>query len=104
MTGSNGSQLIEGRHAKDGTPQHAYAVSIFLRLVHKSGQWIEVESIGEGQDRGDKSTYKALTGARKYGVAMLLGLITTDDPEATQDKSNKPIPAGTPAPKSVELF
>ena len=57
-------------------------IKIRLTVIHESGQWIAIDCYGEGQDRGDKSTYKAITGARKYAMAMMFNLVTSDDPEA----------------------
>lgn len=76
-------ELREGgnRTTKGGAVMNAVYVCLSLRLCHVSGQWIEVEQWGEGEDRSDKATYKAVTGARKYGIANLLGLFTTDDAE-----------------------
>jgi hypothetical protein len=37
--------------------------------------------IGEGQDAGDKATYKAMTGATKYALLKLFLIPTGDDPE-----------------------
>lgn len=37
--------------------------------------------LGEGQDRGDKATYKAMTGALKYALLKLFLIPTGDDPE-----------------------
>jgi hypothetical protein len=52
-------------------------VSMTHRLTHvKSGQWIEADAIGSGADSQDKAAYKAMTGARKYGLCMLLNLMT----------------------------
>lgn len=75
-----------GRTTSQGKSENGVFVVIELTALHESGQWISVQSYGEGQDRGDKSTYKALTGARKYGVAMLFSMVTSDDPESTGDK------------------
>jgi hypothetical protein len=46
--------------------------------------------IGEGQDRGDKATYKAMTGATKYALLKLFLIPTGDDPE--KDEDEKPAP------------
>ena len=73
---------IEGRTTNSGSAQYACAVEVQFKLVHESGQWVAVTAWGEGQDHADKGLYKALTGARKYGIAMLLNLVTHDDPEA----------------------
>lgn len=75
---------MEDRTTAKGGVEHIAQARITIRLFHKSGQWIEATSYGEGQDRADKAIYKAVTGARKYGIACLLGLITTDDPEADE--------------------
>jgi hypothetical protein len=40
--------------------------------------------IGEGQDRGDKATYKAMTGATKYALLKLFLIPTGDDPETEE--------------------
>lgn len=74
-----------------GTEYHCY-VSGAARLLHKSGQWIEVHGWGEGQDRADKGVYKAETGLKKYLYSLLLALPTNDDPERdeTVGLSDKP--------------
>ena len=62
-----------------------------MRLSHaESGEWIEIDIIGEGYDRGDKAVYKAITGARKYGLACLFDLVTTDDPETDSPEASRP--------------
>jgi len=72
------------RQTKGGGSEHHCYVHGCARLIHKSGQWIEVDGIGEGQDRADKGVYKAQTGLRKYLYALLLSLPTTDDPESDE--------------------
>lgn len=72
------------RKTKSGGDNYVVFVSINVRLIHSSGQWIEITSKGEGQDRADKSTYKAVTGARKYADASLFNLATKDDPEGDE--------------------
>jgi hypothetical protein len=81
----------EDRTTKNGGKEHVVRVRVLMRALHTSGQWAEIEVWGEGQDRADKSVYKANTGARKYGYAMLFGLATSDDPEADES-------VGTAAP------
>jgi hypothetical protein len=79
-------------------------VKVAVRILHESGEWVEASAWGEGQDRGDKAVYKAITGARKYGVASALGLATTDDPEDDGGEENgagsrnESKPATRPAP------
>jgi hypothetical protein len=72
---------LDARTTKNGGIEHAVQVQLRVRLIHESGQWIEACGFGEGQDRADKAIYKAVTGARKYALASMLNLATTDDPE-----------------------
>lgn len=51
------------------------------RITHASGQWIEVQGVGEGEDKMDKAAYKAQTGLKKYLYALAFSLPTTDDVE-----------------------
>jgi len=81
------------RSTKAGGSEHACQVMVEVTLIHESGEWIEVVGYGEGQDRADKSIYKAITGAKKYAVAGLLAIPTTDDPEADETVGNAPAPA-----------
>lgn len=87
---------LDDRATSKGGVEHPVRVKLAVRLVHASGEWIEIDVWGEGQDRSDKAVYKAITGARKYGVACLLGLATTDDPEAAEGDDDKA--AQPPAP------
>lgn len=88
---------LEPRPTKYGSLQYAVEVAIIVRLFHKSGEWIEIDCYGEGQDTGDKAIYKAITGARKYALACLLGLSTTDDPEDDDEvKESKSPPQKSP--------
>lgn len=97
------------RTTNAGKTDNAVLVKLTLRLLHSSGQWIEIDQWGEGQDRGDKGTYQAVTGARKYGIANLLCLFTSEDPEAIdkggRDKdSNGPSANVAPARKADDLL
>lgn len=46
-----------------------------------SGDFIEVEGIGQGAASDDKGAYKALTGSMKYFLAKFFMVPTGDDPE-----------------------
>lgn len=80
---------LETRETRSGSKQYGVRVRVVTRLLHASGQWIEVGAWGEGLDTGDKAVYKAVTGARKYGVASLLSLATSDDPERDETANGK---------------
>jgi hypothetical protein len=75
-------EQLADRVTRNGGIEHAVQISLTVRLIHQTGEWIEINCVGEGQDRADKAVYKAITGARKYAIASLLGLATSDDPEA----------------------
>lgn len=57
----------------------------------ESGETLKFKTVGEGQDSGDKASYKAFTGAHKYALMKLFMIPTGDDPE--QDKKNN-VPQG----------
>lgn len=75
--------------SNNGKTETRVVVRLALRIVHKSGQWLEAYSMGEGGDYSDKATYKAITGSRKYGIAAALNLATTDDPEADEEYAKR---------------
>lgn len=52
--------------------------------------------LGEGSDKGDKATMKALTAAHKYAYATGLGMSWGDDPEADAETDRR---AAKPAAK-----
>ena len=67
----------------------------FLMVTFKfedgdSGETREVRIAGEGQDKGDKGVYKALTGATKYMLMKTFLVATGDDPEDEQGGEAKP--------------
>lgn len=74
---------------KSGT-ERAATLTVRYRLTD-GAESIEFNVIGEGQDRGDKATYKAMTGATKYALLKLFLISTGDDPEA--EDGEKPPPA-----------
>jgi len=76
---------MEDRTTKNGGKEHAARVKVTIRIMHESGEWLETTVWGEGQDRADKAVYKAITGARKYGLACTFGLATSDDPERDEN-------------------
>lgn len=95
---------LNDRPTKSGGLEHAVRVQCTTRLLHTSGEWLEVMVWGEGQDRADKAVYKAVTGARKYGLASALGLATSDDPEGDDGNGNAPKGPGNALPGDVQAF
>lgn len=56
----------------------------------EDGSYLQGSFVGEGEDKGDKATWKAVTGALKYILTSNLFIPTGDDPEADEkvDKRN----------------
>lgn len=76
---------------KSGGAMRLVQVTLEARLYHaESGEWISAMAVGQGMDTGDKAAFKAETGARKYAIAQMLNLSTTDDPE---EASIEPAPS-----------
>lgn len=70
---------------------------------------IVFKMVGEGQDSGDKCTYKAITGATKYALLKLFLIPTGDDPERDHDDKSdprkakkEPAKAGPESPQSTD--
>jgi len=64
-----------------------------VRFVHAdSGSYIDVETVGEGADSGDKSAPKAMTGAFKYALRQAFCIETGDDPDqhASEERHTAP--------------
>jgi len=74
------SSAYEAQTAK-GNTERGVVMVVTWRVVHSSGEWLDIVTVGEGRDRGDKGSYKAMTGARKYALRLLFSLATTDDAE-----------------------
>lgn len=63
-------------------PNQCEAVEMSYAIIDtKSGESITVSIAGKGQDKGDKSMYKALTGAYKYMQRQVFAIPTGDDPD-----------------------
>lgn len=58
----------------------------FTLMDGDSGEELAFHVLGEGQDGGDKATYKAMTGAIKYALLKLFLIPTGDDPEIDSSK------------------
>lgn len=68
--------------AKGGTSYRVVVLATF-ELLHVSGDKAQVQTVGEGQDAGDKAFNKAMTGAMKYALRQSFLVETGDDPDDT---------------------
>lgn len=71
-----------------------YIVTVHMEFTFMdgdTGETISFNTVGEGQDAGDKGSYKAMTGAQKYALMKVFMIPTGDDPEAdsgTDERNN----------------
>jgi hypothetical protein len=80
--------------------QHRVVIKSTYRFTHiNSGTFVDVESIGEGMDSGDKSFNKAMTGANKYALRQLFMIETGDDPDKYASDENGGVVAVESKPK-----
>ena len=83
---------------------------ITWRITHTSGEWMLLESEGEGVDSGDKSLSKSRTMARKYLWRELFAIPTGDqDPDAVNGyeppaQTQRNAPSEPPAPEGPRLL
>jgi hypothetical protein len=70
---------------KAGTDRLVILTVRFTVKDGDSGEEFSFEVLGEGADRGDKATYKAMTGATKYALMKLFLLPTGDEPESDEN-------------------
>jgi hypothetical protein len=95
---------MEDRKTAKGNTEYSVRIKLRAIIIHESGDQMIVYGFGEGQDRGDKALYKAITGGKKYLLSSIYGIPTTDDPEtdshdgpAEPQKTAKPALAPPPA-------
>ena len=79
---------IVSKHGTKGLREYVLAVVEFTDV--ETGQSRYVDSIGTGQDYGDKAMAKAITSAVKYALLKGLCLPTGDDPEADEETDRNP--------------
>lgn len=64
-----------------GTAMVNTVIHATVRFAHTSGEFIDVDAVGEGSDSGDKSANKAMTGLYKYALRQTFCIETGDDPD-----------------------
>lgn len=89
----------------DGRTTFASSVLVTYRLIDvETGDGIDVQMVGTGNDNGDKSIYKALTGAFKYALRQIFMIGTGDDPEASDEDGNSTGTVTSPLMMSSEYY
>ncbi|PZM62577.1 ERF family protein [Paenibacillus dendritiformis] len=76
------SHEIREHTTAKGNREYIVTVGVeFTFMDGESGETIAFTVFGQGQDPGDKATYKAFTGAQKYALMKAFMIPTGDDPE-----------------------
>ena len=76
-------------------------VTLTVEFTATDGQTeFRFEILGEGQDRSDKATYKAMTGANKYALLKLFQIPTGDDPETDSEGKGHTEVRGQPSQRA----
>ena len=84
---------------------HMGTVRLNLRIIDtETGEEIEAQWYGEGQDKGDKAFYKAVTGGMKTWLRALFLLPADDDPEADPQTDRKPAKQPSQMPRLAKLI
>lgn len=65
--------------SSSGKPERHVTVTVRLRFVGPRGDELAAVTYGEGLDRRDRATQKAITDAFKYGLLRVLTIPLTDD-------------------------
>lgn len=79
------SHSIREHTTSKGNREYIATVNMEFKFIDgDSGEEITFHMVGEGQDAGDKATYKAITGAQKYALMKAFMIPTGDDPEADE--------------------
>lgn len=80
---SNGLAVIQMTECADT------GIAVTTRLTHSSGQWVESTMLMHPKDDTPQAAGSAITYARRYGLAAVVGLAQVDDDaEAAQGRSN----------------
>ena len=93
----NGLGIVTGPSSENGT----FGASV--RLIHKSGQWIQVGGSAKATRGGAQELGSILTYLRRYTVCSLLNIAgdTDDDAEAAEGRGRNKTPKSAPPTHSV---
>lgn len=81
---------IEARETSQGKKVNSVTVTVRYHFTHADGSSLSILIVGEGMDRGDKATAKALSGALKYALFQAF-MIPTNEPKDAEDDSDEAV-------------
>lgn len=90
------SHTVREHQNRKGNTEYIVTAEVeFTFYDGDTGESLSFTIYGEGQDAGDKATYKAITGAQKYALMKSFMIPTGDDPEQDekpqQEKKETPL-------------
>ena len=108
----NGLSVVQGGPPIHGgsslavlPPPNGETVTVETRLMHTSGQWIESSLTMKPAKADPQGVGSAVTYARRYALAAILGLVADEDDDgnaATHNEAKNSLPAGaTAVPKLI---
>ena len=83
-------EVRQDHATKGGGVLHFVKLRIRYRFYAADGSYIDVITIGEAMDSGDKATNKAETAAFKYALSQVFAVPTHDDADATDPEPIEP--------------
>ena len=83
------SREREERPSKTGGVLFYTTLTVHHRFFASDGSSVDVVTVGEAMDSGDKSTSKAMSAAMKYALIELLCIPTEDDKD-TENQTHEP--------------
>ena len=95
------SSIREEHTSKSGTTLLYTFLTVQFTFYAPDGSSIEVVTVGEGMDSGDKSAYKALSGAMKYAILQLF-CIPTEEAKDPETENHDLCPRGADDPSLLQ--
>lgn len=96
MIANTTSHSVREHINQKGNREYIVTVNVEFRFIDgDSGETITFNMAGEGQDAGDKGTYKAITGAQKYALMKTFMIPTGDDPEQDEGVDERNAQSGS---------
>lgn len=92
------SQTVMPQASKEGETYLTLVDGTITFVDTEDGSSVTIKCQGQGQDKGDKGVYKAMTGFMKYGMMKVFMVPTGDDPEHDEE----PKPAKNQKPAAVK--
>lgn len=83
----------QDRPTKSGGTMMHVRMRVIFRAYSQDGSFVQVTTVGEAMDAGDKSSNKAMSAAMKYALIQLFS-IPEDDPDIDTENSSPEVGGG----------